>query len=352
MVEGHHMGPRYPIGPDPNHQQRPYMGPMHGPSLGPRPMALQPGPPPEASMYPSHHRPDGHNMHPMGNRYCGPEGPPQHSYHGLRPPGMGLSNMWTGMGQQDRPNGMGMQDPNMANQRNFSYGGVPPPVGHKPWGEAAGYPHPPPNVQYQMSAAVSSPQRPPAPNTDSAGRTRLASMLESPEMLALQQLSASSGPPACTPPQHIVNFQQPGPPPGIGSLPARPSQHHPPAPEVQLQHPARHNGPDSQPSQQTDTQPKGRPDLLLHCLRCARVDSPNCSNLFHRILFHRLRLLGLLISTTASPSPSSTPSPPLPFPALACLALLSRAVCNLIIIIFLSMWPIEYSWCRVCPGAG
>lgn len=256
MVEGHHMGPRYPVGPDPNHQQHPYMGPMHGPSLGPRPMALQPGPPPEASMYPSHHRPDGHNMHPMGNRYCGPEGPPHHNYHGLRPPGMGLSNMWTGMSQQDRPGGMGMQDPNMANQRNFSYGGVPPPVGHKPWGEAAGYPHPPPNVQYQMSAAVSSPQRPPVPNTDSAGRTRLVSMLESPEMLALQQLSASSGPPACTPPQHIVNFQQPGPPSGIGSLPARPSQHHPPAPEVQLPHPARHNGPDSQPSQQTDTQPK------------------------------------------------------------------------------------------------
>lgn len=339
------MGPRYPVGPDPNHQQHPYMGPMHGPSLGPRPMALQPGPPPEASMYPSHHRPDGHNMHPMGNRYCGPEGPPQHNYHGLRPPGMGLSNMWTGMSQQDRPGGMGMQDPNMANQRNFSYGGVPPPVGHKPWGEAAGYPHPPPNVQYQMSAAVSSPQRPPVPNTDSAGRTRLASMLESPEMLALQQLSASSGPPACTPPQHIVNFQQPGPPSGIGSLPARPSQHHPPAPEVQLPHPARHNGPDSQPSQQTDTQPKGRPDLPLPLpfpLLCTRKLPKTILTFFHGIFSHRPRRLGLLVSTT----------PPSPSPTLACLAHPSRAVCNLIIIIFLSMWQIEYSWRRLYPGAG
>nr|XP_046249427.1 cat eye syndrome critical region protein 2 homolog isoform X2 [Scatophagus argus] len=260
MIEGHHMGPRYPVGPDSVQQQHPYMGPTHGPSLGPRPMALQPGPPPEASMYPSHHRPEGHNMHPMANRFSGPEGSPQHNYGGLRPPGMGLPNMWTSMNHQERSNGMRMQDPNMVNQRNFSYGGVPPPVGHKPWPEAAGYPHPPPNAQYQMSAAVSSPAtmstRPPVPHPDSSGRTCLASMLESPEMLALQQLSASSGPPAGAPHQHMGNFQQPGPPSGIGSIPTHPSQQPPPAPEVQLLHPTRDNGPDSQPSQQTDMQPK------------------------------------------------------------------------------------------------
>lgn len=271
MVEGHHMGPRYPMGPDPNQQQpphqqqHPYMGPTHGPSLGPRPMALQPGPPPEASMYPSHHRPEGHNMHPIGNRFSGTEGPPQHNYPGLRPPGMGLSNMWTGMNHQERPNGMRMQDPNIVDQRNFSYGGVPPPVGQKPWPEAAGVPHPPPNAQYQMSAAVSSPgpmsSRPTVAHPDSSGRTRLASMLESPEMLALQQLSASSGPPAGAPHQRMGNFQ-PGPPSGIGSIPTQSSQQPPPAPEVQLLRPARDNGPDSQPSQQTDMQPKGRPDLL------------------------------------------------------------------------------------------
>uniref|UniRef100_A0AAQ4R1U3 CECR2 histone acetyl-lysine reader n=1 Tax=Gasterosteus aculeatus aculeatus TaxID=481459 RepID=A0AAQ4R1U3_GASAC len=261
MVEGRHMGPRYPMGPDPNqHQpQHPYMGPTHGPSLGPRPLGLQPGPPPEASMYPSHHRPEGHTMHPLGNRFLGPERP-QHNYPGLRPPGMGLSNMWTGMNHQERPNGMGMQDPNMVNQRNFSHGGVPPPVGHKPWPEAAGYPHPSPNAQYQMSAVVCSPgpmsSRPPVPHPDSSSRTRLASMLQSPEMLALQQLSASSGPPAGTPHQHIGNFQPNGPPSGIGSIPAHPSQQPPPAPEVQLLRPATDNGPDSQPSQQTDMRPK------------------------------------------------------------------------------------------------
>ncbi|GLD68400.1 cat eye syndrome critical region protein 2, partial [Lates japonicus] len=267
MVDGHHMGPRYQMGLDPNQQQpphqqqHPYMGPTHGPSLGPRPVALQPGPPPEASMYPSHHHSENHPMHPMGNRFSGPDGPPQHNYPGLRPPGIGLSNMWTGMNHQERPNGMRMQDPNMVNQRNFSYGGVPPPVGHKPWPEAAGYPHPPPNAQYQMSAGVSAQgpmsSRPPVPHPDSSGRTRLASMLESPEMLALQQLSASSGPPAGAPHQHMGNFQQPGPPSGIGSIPAHPSQQPPPAPEVQLLRPARDNGPDSQPSQQTDMQPKG-----------------------------------------------------------------------------------------------
>ncbi|XP_026220809.1 cat eye syndrome critical region protein 2 isoform X2 [Anabas testudineus] len=267
MVEGHQMGPTYPMGPDPNQQQirhqqqHPYMGPTHGPSLGPRPVALHPGPPPEASMYPSHHRPEGLTMHPVGNRFPGPEGPPQHNYPGLRPAGYQSSNMWTGMNHQERPNGIPIQNPNMVNQRNFNYGGVPPPVGHKPWPEAAGYPHPPPNDQYQMSAAVSSSvpmaSRPPAPHSDSSGRTRLASMLESPEMLALQQLSASSGPPAGTPHQHMSNFQQPGPPSAIGSIPVHPSQQPPPVPEVQLLRPARDNGPDSQPSQQTDIQPKG-----------------------------------------------------------------------------------------------
>ncbi|KAK2841968.1 hypothetical protein Q5P01_012168 [Channa striata] len=266
MVEGHQMGPTYPMGPDPNQQfrhqqQHPYMGPTHGPSLGPRPIALQPGPPPEASMYPSHHHPEGRTMHPVGNRFSGPERSHQHNYPGLRPPGMGLSSMWTDRSHQERPNGIRIQNPNMVNQRNLSYGGVPPPVGHKPWPEAAGYPHPPPSDQFQMPAANSSPvplsSCPPIPHPESSGRTRLASMLESPEMLALQQLSASSGPPAGAPHQHMSNFQQPGPPSGIGSIPAHPSQQPPPAPEVQLLRPARDNGPDSLPSQQTDVLPKG-----------------------------------------------------------------------------------------------
>lgn len=273
MAEGHQMGPTYPMGPDPSQQQlrhqqqHPYMGPTHGPSLGPRPVALQAGPPPEASMYPSHHRPEGLTMHPVSNRFPGPERPPQHNYPGMRPPGYQSSNMWTGMTHQERPNGIRIQNPNMVNQRNFSYGGVPPPVGHKPWPEAAGYPHHPPNDQYQVSAAVRSPvpmsSRPTVPHSDSSGRTRLASMLESPEMLALQQLSASSGHPAGAPHQHMSNFPPPGPPSAIGSIPVHPSQQPPSAPEVQLLRTARDNGPNSQPPLQTDMQPKGTPDLFL-----------------------------------------------------------------------------------------
>ncbi|KAM4734319.1 chromatin remodeling regulator CECR2 [Anableps anableps] len=255
LADGHHMGPRYPMGPDPNRgpqQQRPYIGPTHGPSLGPRPMALQPGPPPEASMYPSHQRPEGHSLHPMSSRFSGPEGPVQHAYPGLRSPGLGSSNMWPSMNRQDQLNGMRMQDPNVADQRSFSYGGIPPPMGHKPWPEAAGYPQHHPNAP--MSAAASSmgplSSRAPVPQSDSSGRTHLSSMLESPEMLALQQLSASSGPPA-------GSFQRPGAPSGFGSIPAHPSKQPPPSLEVQLLRPAGNKGVDSQASQQTDMDPKG-----------------------------------------------------------------------------------------------
>lgn len=290
------------MGQDPNHQQPqqqrqqqpPYMGPTHGPSLGPRPMALQPGPPPEASMYPSHHRPEGLNMHHMGNRP-----PPQHGFPGLRPPGMGPPNMWPGMNHQERPNGVRAQDPSV--MRNFTYGGVPPPVGHKPWPEAAGYPHPPPNAQYQMSAAVSSQlpmsARPPLPQADSNGRTHLASMLDSPEMLALQQLSAPSGPPAGGPHQRMGDFQQSGPPSGIGSVPTRPSQRPPSAPEVQLPHPVGGGGSDEPPSQQTGAPPRGRADLLpqlsslaLSKINCGATRLNPLLSLLWRLLMCLLKL--------------------------------------------------------------
>lgn len=240
MADGHHMRPSFPPSGGPR-QQHPYMGPTHGPSLGPRPAALQPGPPPEASMYPSQQRSEGHTLHPLNNRYPGPEGPAQHPY--LRSPGMGASHLWPRVSRQGPER---LQDPN-GNQHGFSYGGVPPPMGQKPWTEAAGYPQHPPNAPHQMSAAASSQgppsSRAPAPASDSAGRTH--SMLESPEMLALQQLSASSGPPA-------GSFQQPGAPSGFGSIPAQP-----PSLEVQLLRPAGDKEPDGLPPRQTDSEPRG-----------------------------------------------------------------------------------------------
>ncbi|XP_072290839.1 chromatin remodeling regulator CECR2 [Eucyclogobius newberryi] len=255
MMSGQHMGPRYPMGPNPTPvqpgQHHPYMGPTHGPSLGPRPVALQPGPPPEASIYPSHNQPEGHTRHPLSNRFSGPEGPPQHHHPGMRPPALGPPHLWNNLTHhgQETPGGMQMQDPSAMNQRNFSYGGMPPPVGHKPWPEAAGYPHPPPNAQYQMSATGNAP----GPSPELSGRTGLASMLESPEMLALQQLSASSGPPSAAPHPHMGNYEQSGPPSAVGSGPVQPSQSLPPGHQLQLPYPATHNG----PSQQTDTPPTG-----------------------------------------------------------------------------------------------
>ncbi|XP_061677850.1 chromatin remodeling regulator CECR2 [Syngnathoides biaculeatus] len=263
----HHMSHRYSMSPGSNQhlhqQQHPYMGPTHGPSLGPRPMGLQFRPPPEASIYPSHYRPECHAMHTTGNRLSRPDGPHQHNYAGLRHAGMGLSNMWTSLNHQrlERPSGIHIQDPSVVSQHNMSFGGVPPPVGHKPWPEAAGYPHPPPNAQYQTCASVvSSPgpvqQRPPLTHSGSSTKTRVASMLESPEMLALQQLSASSRPPVDSSHQDMCRFQQSRPPPGLGSIPNHSSQP-PPSPEVQLQRPQGDNGPDSQSSPKTDIQPKG-----------------------------------------------------------------------------------------------
>ncbi|KAK7891372.1 hypothetical protein WMY93_023335 [Mugilogobius chulae] len=130
MVAGHQMGARYPMGsnatPVQPGQHHPYMGPTHGPSLGPRPMALQPGPPPEASIYPSHNQLESHTMHPMANRFSGPEGSPQHNHPAMRPHAAGPPHLWNNHhGQETHGGMMHIQDPSSMNQQNFSYGGMP-----------------------------------------------------------------------------------------------------------------------------------------------------------------------------------------------------------------------------------
>uniref|UniRef100_A0A4W5RGU5 CECR2 histone acetyl-lysine reader n=1 Tax=Hucho hucho TaxID=62062 RepID=A0A4W5RGU5_9TELE len=253
MGDGHHVGPRYQMGPDgrplqPQHhrQQHPYMGPTNGPSLGPRPVALQSGglctPMPDSSMYLSRQRTNGHPLHPGGNCYPGPDVPPRHNYPAFHP-GMGMPlNMWSGMNHQgqERPSGPGKHAQNMANHQQHPYNhGGPRPMGPKPWPEQPGGPgaYPPhPNGQYRMSTGITSSPGPmalrtPMPHQDS--RQCLASMLESPEMIALQQLSASStGLSAGSSHQDMGNFQQQSPQ-GVGSAPTHPSQYHPP-PEIQL----------------------------------------------------------------------------------------------------------------------
>lgn len=180
-TNGPHFGPRYPMGPDsrhiqPQHQQHSYTGPTHGPSLGPRPVALQSGglctTPSEGDMYRPHHHPDGQPMHPMGNGY------PRPLHNSFVPYGS-----WPGSNQQQSRRPM-MQEQAMGGQHPYGHGMMRPP-------HSAGYP--PSNGQYRMSAVNSQgpiAHRPPL--TPQEPRPHVGSMMDSPEMIALQQLSASS----------------------------------------------------------------------------------------------------------------------------------------------------------------
>ncbi|KAJ8269081.1 hypothetical protein COCON_G00116880 [Conger conger] len=153
--EAHPLGLRFPGGPDARlqpQQQQPYMGPTHGPSLGPRPVALQSGglctPPPEGTMYPSRQHPEGPVPHPGRSRYPGP----QHcSYARFRPPGAGMPGVWPRVNSQglERAAGPSLQDQGMGTHLsqhpfNTGMGRGPPP----PWSEApVGYRSP--NEQYR-----------------------------------------------------------------------------------------------------------------------------------------------------------------------------------------------------------
>ncbi|XP_060740431.1 chromatin remodeling regulator CECR2 [Tachysurus vachellii] len=184
-THGPHFGPRYPMGPDsrhlhPQNQQHSYIGPTHGPSLGPRPVALQSGglctTPSEGDMYRPQHHPEGQ---PMGNGY------PRslhNSFTTYGPPPTPYGS-WPGSNQQQLGRPM-MQEQAIGGQHPYGHGMMRPP-------HSAGYP--PSNGQYRMSAVSSQgsmPHRPPM--TPPEPRPHVGSMMDSPEMIALQQLSASS----------------------------------------------------------------------------------------------------------------------------------------------------------------
>ncbi|XP_050955865.1 chromatin remodeling regulator CECR2 isoform X2 [Labeo rohita] len=202
-MNGPHLGPRYPVGPDgqplqPPHQQHSYPGPTHGPSLGPRPMALQPGgpcaPPPEGNMYPSRQHPEGQSMQSVGNQYPRPGVPMHNSYPPYGPHSMNMARMWPPMNHQGQPTPAGpmMQEQSATSQHPYNHNMIRPP-------HSTGYAMT--NGQYRMPAVSSqSPigQRP--PGAPQVSRPHLASMLDSPEMIALQQLSASSS-------HRVENFQ-------------------------------------------------------------------------------------------------------------------------------------------------
>ncbi|XP_026094716.1 cat eye syndrome critical region protein 2-like isoform X2 [Carassius auratus] len=198
QINGPNLGPRYPIRLDDQplqhpHQQHSYPGPTHGPSLGPRPMTLQPGglcaPPPEGNMYPSWQHPEGQSMQPVGNRYPRPGVPMHSSYSPYGPHSMHVPRMWPPMNNQGQqtPGGPMMQEQSSTSQHPYNNNMIHPP-------HSTGYAVT--NGQYRMpSVGSQSPigQRQPGP--PQVLRQHLASMLDSPEMIALQQLSASSSPP-------------------------------------------------------------------------------------------------------------------------------------------------------------
>lgn len=209
----------------PHHQkQNAYMGPMHGPSLGPRPVALQSGglcrPPSEGSMYPSHQYPDGGQMYYRGtSRYPGPDVPPQHS---SCPPGQ-PPHMWSVISNHFQPQQSGpMMMMQQRKQRHPFNPGVVHPLPPNSWPDQPidCTPH---NDQNKMPAVTGA--LPPINQRPMMlQKPHLASMLESPEMLALQQLSASSR--ACSG-QPISTF--PVPPQGSG----HPFTSHKTPPDVQ-----------------------------------------------------------------------------------------------------------------------
>nr|XP_015208588.1 PREDICTED: cat eye syndrome critical region protein 2 isoform X1 [Lepisosteus oculatus]XP_015208590.1 PREDICTED: cat eye syndrome critical region protein 2 isoform X1 [Lepisosteus oculatus] len=279
-----HLGPRM-RGPNSKllsapQQQPSYIGPTHGPSLGPRPAALQSGglcgPPPEGSLYPSQQRPEGLVRPPGGSAFTGAEvPPPQKSMYGhFRHPTVTLPPMWSGMNGlgQERPPTPRLQEQNSSGQMvqppfNPSVVHGPAPTKHWPDQPPGCLPH---NGQpaglYRLPSGASSPvpgaprgdplHRVPAPPLPpQEHRTHLGSMLESPEMIALQQLSASSCSPAGTSPlsQHLGNYQQPPWAPPAPQAPPQP----PPPPDIQLLKPAKENSVESESSHPEEPFRKG-----------------------------------------------------------------------------------------------
>ncbi|XP_041071416.1 cat eye syndrome critical region protein 2 [Carcharodon carcharias] len=212
-----HQGPRM-MGPG---NKATYAGPVHGPSLGPRPPSVPPGtvsaPPQEGSMYPSQPFQPGYTAHCLEgpvhrpnsdfqgrhvyNPYGHPNGPrhgPHHVWNGnndgsierpLRPV---EKNPLAGPGQS--PQSQHRPFPQMV-ERNLMRPSVP--LNH--WPDQPGcLPHngPPGYPRLPNSPQTPNIQRMPPPFLRPPHQgLHIDSMLSSPEMIAMQQLSAPVCPP-------------------------------------------------------------------------------------------------------------------------------------------------------------
>ncbi|XP_067906755.1 chromatin remodeling regulator CECR2 isoform X3 [Heterodontus francisci] len=212
-----HQGPRM-MGPG---NKTAYVGPVHGPSLGPRPPSMPPGtvsaPPQEGSMYPSQPFQSGYTAHCLEgpvhrpnsdfqgrhvyNPYGHPNGPrhgPRHVWNGNidgsieRPLGPIDKNPLVGPGQS--PQSQHHPFPQMVDQNlmrpSVPLNHWPDQPGRLPHNGPPGYPRLPnspqtPNIQRMPPPFL----RPPHQGL------HIDSMLSSPEMIAMQQLSAPVCPP-------------------------------------------------------------------------------------------------------------------------------------------------------------
>ncbi|XP_023693379.2 chromatin remodeling regulator CECR2-like isoform X1 [Paramormyrops kingsleyae] len=218
LGEDHHLEPHFLMGPVARHfkpRQQPHTGPLHGPSLGPRPQPLQCGglcaPPPEGSTYPSRLLPKGHMGHPWGDRPQAPgSGPPYQSYGCFYPPGKGLVASWTSTNGQ-RSAGPAVQDRAVRNpptQCAFDPDVARHPMPLRTWSELPpGYGAPP-----AVSSLHPTPDQPPIHPPPLGG----------PEALVLQQLCSSSRRPdgiSCPPPPRDGSgLQQPPAPTPLPQL--------------------------------------------------------------------------------------------------------------------------------------
>ncbi|XP_078272585.1 chromatin remodeling regulator CECR2 [Rhinoraja longicauda] len=229
-----HQGPQL-MGPK---GKASYVGPVHGPSLGPRPPSVPPGtvaaPPQEGSMYPSPPFQPGYTAQPLegpAHRPPPPDFAPRHVYNPyghLNGPCRGPRPVWNGNSGSsvERPvapagksqlAGPGQGSPSQHHhfpqmmEPNLMRASVP--LNHWP-SQPSCLPHNGPLVYPRLPNSpqtTSAPRIPPpflrSPPPHHQG-LHVDSMLSSPEMIAMQQLSA----PVCSPEQAAPYLPGPCPP--------------------------------------------------------------------------------------------------------------------------------------------
>ncbi|XP_072125474.1 chromatin remodeling regulator CECR2 [Mobula birostris] len=223
-----------------------YVGPVHGPSLGPRPPSVPPGtmsaPPQEGSMYPSQPFQPGYTAHRLEGPVPRPTSDfaPRHVYNPyghLNGPRRGPRPVWNNNngGSVERPLGpagknqlVGPSQCSQSQHHPFSQMVEPnlmrPSVPLNHWPDQPGrLPHngPPGYPRLPNSPQTPNTQRMPSPYLRSPHQgLHVDSMLSSPEMIAMQQLSAS----VC-PPEHSSPYLSNPCAPGLPQQPAGAQQH-------------------------------------------------------------------------------------------------------------------------------